>query len=399
MTARERLLAIVVGGLILIVGLNWGFVKYKSALTMRGNRLASLERDLQQKQEQQLLGARADRQMAEYLARSLPSNKEIAKGDYQKWLLSWVREFGVGSPDIDPLQSLPVQDSARETLYQQFSFRVTGTTTLPNFVDLLHAFYAKDYLHRIRLLNVSKNRSGDLSLTMTIDAVALASAAPDAEPPADESWRVSQLADNYRNSILNRNFFEPPNEIPSFQGREEIEAIVGETSSSPLASAFRDPEGHGIRFELGDDAPEFIRLDESSGSLKLSPDETGEFELLVRAIDDGYPSRTAEQRFTVKVNDPPPAPKQVVRPNFDDAKLTVLTALVEGRQGWTAWLTIRTQGKTEKLRVGDGFQIGSVEGKVVDVQSRYATIEVAGKRFDLRSGETLAEAAKRAGVE
>jgi len=194
---------------------------------------------------------------------------------------------------------------------------------------------------------------------------------------------------------MNRNFFEPPNGAPQYTGRPEIEAIVARDSPVPLT--FKDPEGHQIRYEFVETPPEFVRLDEPSGTLHIKSDEKREFQIQVRAIDDGYPRRTTEQTLTVKVVDPPPPP--VAPPPklaFDDATQTVLTALVQGRDEWTAWMHVRTRDTTLRLKVGDGFEIGSLKGKVVDVTPRYVTLEIDGRRFTLKPSGNLSEAAKRA---
>ncbi len=395
MTQRERTLAILVLGLLLVVGLYWGFSRYQKALQFRDNRIAALTEEQLKLQEQLLQGAYADRQLGEYVSRSLPSSPERAQSDYMNWLLGWVNEYDLADPDVDAQGIQMVQDSERQPLYQQLSFRVTGKADLPELIELLHGFYAKDYLHRIRELSVSQSRSDHLALTMIIDAVSLNAADADAPPPVDDSWRVGSNVAVYRDAILNRNFFAPPNQVPQFDGRPEIEAIVGETTEATLS--FKDPEGHDLSYELAEDSPDFARLDPASGSLQLAPAETGEYELLVRATDNGYPGRTAEQTLSVRVSEP--TPEEAPEPDFDDARLTFLTGLTEGRDGWMAWLKVRTRDETEHLRIGDGFQIGSVQGTVVAASSRYATIEAGGRRFDLKPGQSLAEAARDANSE
>jgi hypothetical protein len=118
--------------------------------------------------------------------------------------------------------------------------------------------------------------------------------------------------------------------------------------------------------------------------------------VLVRAIDSGYPSRSTEQRLTVRVVDPPPPPPEPEpKLAFDDSTQTVLTALVQGRNESTAWLNVRTKATTLKLRPGDQFEIGSLKGSVVEATPQFVTLEVEGRRFTLEPGDNLSEAAKR----
>lgn len=138
-------------------------------------------------------------------------------------------------------------------------------------------------------------------------------------------------------------------------------------------------------------------MDERSGTLRVKSDEKQEFQIRVKATDNGYPSRTSEQDLTVKVVDPPPPPTlEPPKLKFDDAKQTVLTALVHGRNEWTAWMHVRTRDKTLRLKVGDGFEIGSLKGDVIEVTPRYVMLEIEGRRFTLKPAGNLSEAAQRA---
>ncbi len=392
MTQRERFLAIGVGGLMLIIGLQWMFTKYRTSLRTRTTQITNLENQKQRLEEELLQGAYADRQMGEYLVRSLPSTNERALGDYSRWLLDLVQANGVTGADVDPTSS-----QAFGELYQRFSFRVSGKTTLPKVTELLHAFYAKDYLHRIREFNVRPNKvgqaSGEMIMELSIDAIALKAAAENVSPPLQPSWKVEPSVAAYRDGILQRNFFSPPNQPPTFAGNKSVDAIVGKETKMELK--FEDPEGHSVTYTLVGETPEFIEIDPSSGSLKINPSATGKHDLMVRATDNGFPSRSIEQPLTLSVNDPPPPPEpDKPKPEFDDAKQTVLTGLVQGRDDWTAWMNVRTRGETLKLRVGDSFEIGSLKGTVIEVTQRFALLEIDGRRFTLRPSGNLAEAAK-----
>ena len=110
MTQRERFLAIAVGGLMLAIGLQWAFTKHRTAVKQRTNLITNLEQQKQRLQEELLQGAYADRQMGEYLVRSLPSDAERAKSDYQKWLLDLVQANGISNAVVDPTTSIPMGD-------------------------------------------------------------------------------------------------------------------------------------------------------------------------------------------------------------------------------------------------------------------------------------------------
>jgi hypothetical protein len=392
MTQRERILSIAIAGLFLLIGLNWGFNKYRTAVKDRRNQIDNLTSKQQQLVESQLQGEYANRQMGAYIDRSLPGDIERAQSNYQQWLLNTVKANRLRSAFVDPTGSpVPVGD-----LYHKLSFRVSGSSDVPNFIDLLHEFYAKDYLHRIRSLELTPNRSGDFSVELTIDAIALMAAPKNAAEPPDTSWRVDADVAAYRDPILNRNLYEPPNQAPRYTGNKTLEAVVGR--DSPLPLTFKDPEDHRIEYSLAGEIPDFVSLDSRSGTLRVNSGEKGEFKVLVNVVDQGFPPQSTEQELLVKVVDPPPPPKPPEpKPEFDDASQTVLTALVQGGDDWTAWMNVRTRGKTLKLRVGDEFEIGSVKGKVVDVTARFVELEVEDdRRFTLKPAGILREAADRA---
>ncbi|QDT03270.1 hypothetical protein K227x_16520 [Rubripirellula lacrimiformis] len=388
MTQRERYLAILVGGLLVVGGVWWGFDKYRSAVKKRTNEITRLEQEQQRLTEQTLQGEYANRQMGEYMIRSLPGNLELAQGKYQQWLIGIVQDNNLIYPSVDPTPARPIGG-----MYHQLGFRVSGTTDIPNLIGLLHSFYAKDYLHRIRELAVRPSRQGGFTVEMTIDAAALMAVPNELIEPVDASWRVDGSLAAYRDPILDRNFFAPPNEAPRYQGNDVIEAIVGRETPSPLT--FKDTEGNKLTYELVEGPTEFVSLSGETGTLKINSPTKQEFPITVRATDNGYPARTSEQKLLVKVVDPPPPPKSAPeKPKFDDSTQTVLTALVQGRDEWMAWMHVRTRDQTLRLRVGDAFEIGTLKGEVVEVTPKFVMLEIDGRRFSLKPAGNLSEAAK-----
>jgi hypothetical protein len=402
MTQRERFLAMAVGGLFVVIAFQWGFNRYRDAVKFRDNRLAALQNEANTLNEKMLAGAYADRQMGEYMVRSLPSNPERAQSIYQSWLLGTVREAGLMDAGVDPVSDAPVGD-----LYHRYGFRVSGKTSLDGLVELLHDFYARDYLHRIRELSFGPSRTGELNVAMTIDVISLNNAAIDAKIPEGDSWRVAQSLDQTRESILNRNFFQPPNQPPVYEGDRTLVAVKGKETDVRLK--VKDPEGTSITYELEGELPEWASFQAESGTFTFNPpaapedgDGEGEtpsesrsepLEVVVRMTDTGYPRRQIEKTLLVKVEDPPP-PREPdpLPPKFDHATQTYLTALVQGRDDWTAWMNVRTRGETLKLRVGDSFEIGSMKGSVKSVSARVVLLEIDGKQYELRPSGKLSEA-------
>ncbi|TWT66380.1 hypothetical protein [Allorhodopirellula solitaria] len=414
MTQRERYLSIGIGGLFVLFALNWGFNQYRSAVSYRQGRLNSLASAADDLQVQWLAGTQAERQLGEYKARSLSSDPEVAKSSYQAWLLSMVGKLNIGDAVVDPISIAPFDE-----LYTQFGFRVSGKTDLKGVVDLVYAIQSRDQLHRIRQISFApvrkslsqvagqRQESTDaLSVVLMIDAIGLNIAEAQPAPPSEEpSWRITRSLEASRESILNRNFFQPPNQAPQFEGDTQMVAFRGKDNDLPLK--FSDPENNRVNVSVEGELPEWVRWDAESAKLVVSPpadpentdDSEGdapksieEFEVQIVATDDGYPHRQTTQSLMVKTQAPPPPPEApAAAPGFDDATQTFLTALVQGGDDWTAWMNVRTRGKTLKLKVGDEFEIGSIQGKVTGVTARRVTLEINGQSYELRPSGKLSD--------
>lgn len=403
MTNRERILSLVVGSLFLVVGVQWAFNQYRSALSFRQNRLNSLNSEAEAMQMRWLAGAEAERQLGEYKIRSLSSDSQVAQSSFQSWLLETAGEIGLIDAIVDPVSDIPVGE-----LYHRYGFRVSGKTDLSGLVDLVYAMEARDQLHRIRELNFAPVRKltrrgvaaeadseGLLGVVVVVDAISLTIAEESPPTPSDEpSWRIARSKEEYRKNILNRNFFEPPNQAPRYGGSEQLTATIGR--SDDIQFEFKDPEDDSIRVAIEGELPDWASWDEAAERLKVSPpmpaegESTESFKLKVIAMDDGYPSRETTQLVVVKTQLPPPPPKpEPPKPGFDDSTQTFLTALVQGRDDWRAWMSVRTRGKTLKLKVGDEFEIGSISGKVTKVTAKSVMLEIDGKPYELRPTETL----------
>jgi hypothetical protein len=392
MTPRERVLGIGVGSILALAGCQYVFMQYRSAVAARQTRVDALDQQILEAQEKLLQGAYADRMMGEYLVRSLPSDIEKARADYTRWLYEIITMVELRDASVSFTNTLPAGD-----LYKRHQFKLSGKTDQRGWVELMHLFYTKDYLHRISNLVVRPFREGGLFVDMTIDVIGLDAAQPDLAAPTATSPMVDSFA-TYADPILNRNFFSPPNQAPKFTTPSRLTATLGQSPN--LAVKAEDPEKDSVRYAIVGEAPEGLELDSRTGAIRWNPKAPGSYPLAVEAIDAGYPAQRVEQRFEIAVVNPPPPPPPAKEPEpapgFDDATQTVLTALVQGGGDWTAWMKVRTQGTTVKLRPGDKFEIGRLSGTVVDVNSRFVTLESEGRRFELRPAGNLAEAAKAA---
>lgn len=397
MTPREKILGFGVGGILVLAGCQFAWSKYRAAIAARESQIESLDQQILTANDRLIQGAYADRMMGEYLARSLPSDAETARADYTRWLYEIITLVNLSDAAVKYVNTIPVEaadSNPRASLYKRHGFKVSGRTDQRGWVELLYLFHSKDYLHRITEWSARPARDGTLAIDMTIDVIGLDAAASDSEPPSRLSPLIGEF-DNYADAILNRNFFSPPNQPPRFTSPTRMTVNLGETPRLEVIA--EDPEKGRLRYTLADDAPQGLNIDPRSGAIRWQPQGVGNYRFTVEVADDGYPIASSKQTFEVSVIEPPPPPPPTpTSPKFDDSTQTVLTALVQGGGDWTAWMKVRTQGTTLKLRPGDPFEIGSLTGSVVDVNARFVTLEIDGKRFELRPAGNLAEAARSA---
>lgn len=393
MTKREKILAGAVAAVVLILGLQYGFNKYRTAVKTRQDKIDNLDRQIADRKFRQLEGAMAQARMGNFIDRSLPGDLESARSEYLQFLTELVDEVELSGRSAKPISTTQFRD-----LYAQLGFKVSGSGNLEQLVKLLHVFHSKNYLHRIQRLDVRKDNAKGLVINMDVQALALNSAVSDAEPPKEPSPRVNPDIDYYRMAIMNRNPVAPPNQPPTYAAEKSPKAIVGQRMN--YTARFNDPdEGQKLTYSLVGDAPEGVRLDPNSGTISLMSEQVGEVELLVAVKDNGWPQMSAEQKIVFNVVDPPPPPaEEPAPPKFDEATQTYLTGLTQSRGRWMAMLHVRTrtEGETLKLFQGDPFEVGQLKGTVVEVTQKFAVLESEGERFVLSFDTSLADAKSNA---
>jgi hypothetical protein len=388
MTKREKVLAFAVFGILGIVLLQFGFVRYRAAIKKRENQIATLLDQVSDRTFRQMEGTMAEVRMNSFTARSLPSDVETARSIYTQYLT----ELGFGV-SLASYSAKYTGVAVAPGVYTQLNYSLQGEGNLSQLIELLHKFHSKNYLHRIVDLTVGKKIGGGLlTIKLEVQALALDDASTEATSPEEPAGRVNPELDYYRSPILNRNPLAPPNRPPSFAADKSPKAIVGEMMN--YAAKFNDPDsGQKLTYSIVGTPPEGIKLDASNGTISLKPDAVGELEVLISVTDDGWPRMTSEEKIVFKIVEPPPeeAPEPE-KPKFDEATQTFLTGLTQSRGRWMAMLHVRTKGETLKLLEGDEFEIGQLKGIVVEVTQKFAVIESDGERFVLTFDTSLADA-------
>ncbi len=391
MNQRERLLAIVVGsvGLLLAAWFAWSYVD--GQFRIRRTKIANLDKDVRTFQLQAMQGQQATKRLAEYEARSLPPNIEVARSLYQDWLLDEVSKAGLTEQEVQA----KTQQSEGD-LYVSQAYIVTGKGTLPQVVDLLHAFYSVDYLHRVRVLMLKPiPGTKQIDVTLNIDAVSVQDAPEATALHGRPSTRLAKpTKEDYYAAILGRNLMGTAKRPPSLSISGSKDVRINRSTELTAKASDPDPLDR-VTYRLVEAAAQDARLDPKSGRFTWIPKTLGKFKFVIEASDDGYPSQPARQELVLNVIDPPPEGPPPPRgfTGFDKAKFTVLTAVVDVSGVGEIWLHNRPDGKMLKLRVGDEFEIGSVKGTIETIGQTEFTFQSEGKLRKLQQGEVLHAAA------
>ncbi|MCH5373908.1 MAG: cadherin repeat domain-containing protein [Planctomycetes bacterium] len=393
MTQRERLLVAVVGVLILLGGTMYGFRYITKNISAKRSQIASLENQIQDKQLTLQVSRLAADRMRLYERRSLPADVEKARSLYQTWLLKSVTGVGFDEPDVNVVSS----QSSNRNLYHQLGFTLSGRGDLKQLVEFLHAFYQADYMHRIRRLHVKRIQgTKKLDISMAIEALSLPTATHlDGLSEFDSGRLAHGGLEEYLDKILARNLSGPPNHEPMVDSIGETRASTGSTVSIKLRA--RDPDRlDQLRYAMEAENLPGAQLDSRSGEFRWRPDKPGDYQVVFKVTDDGLPPKTQSQRVRITVTDPPPErPREPVvsKPSFDLARFAYVTAITETSGQREAWINLRTEAKTLRVREGDEFTIGEVPVTVKQIGT--ATIEleapVLERRFRVALGRSLAE--------
>jgi hypothetical protein len=385
--SRERLLALIVGCVAVLVA---GFFTYswvKGQFDRRARDITKLTSDIKKFERTAALGRTASSKISRYEQRSLPANADIARTRYQTWLVNEMESTGLIEPDV----KFGTAQGGEKDIYIKQNFTVDAIGTLPQVVDLLHSFYSVDWLHRITRLSLKPIKDSKLlGITMQIETLSLKKAnSIDKLDPIPSSRLALKSRDAYYDTIVGRNIFGPRNNEPKisisgsqdvFLGREVDLTIKGE-----------DPDWlDQVLLNLVESAAPDAKLDPVTGKFTWKPTAEGKYEFTVEGTDDGFPSKVStREKIVINVRPqgaPPPAAV------FDVAKFTMLTALLDLDGQGEVWLHVRPTGQMVTLHEGDRFEIGTVKGTVSQIGEHDFCFDFEGKRRKLYKGELLDEA-------
>ncbi len=397
LSPRERALALGAAAVLLFIVIGYvGWSVVGGWFEASDKQITDLQSEIKKQKLKQRQGKKAIAELHTFRERALPETPDVARSVYQKWLLERLAAVKLEEQVVAAGATHPIQK-----LGYELTFTAKGRGTLPQIVQLLDSLQRPDYLHRINSLKlkpVVKSKLFDVSITL--EALALEKADATAAMPAVTATRLAlSSAADYEAIICGRNIFGPANQPPALKAPSTQTAYLGKEYSYTLEAKDADALDR-VTYRL-ENPPTGLSIDPQTGKLRWQPKEKGKFEFTVLATDDGLPAKETSAKIVVNVTDPPPPPKPEIKPptppapkppSFDDAKYTILAGVTEVNDEREIWLLNRPKGELLKLRIGDKFKIGSLEGSVESIGLDDFIFLIGAEPRRLFKGETLEEA-------
>ncbi len=399
MTQRERFLAMGVGVVVGLFGVQYVVNSIRTSLQEKQDLVDAARAESDNMNRIATSGTIAARKLDQLRLKSLPTNREALVLQYNSWLTQCALDAGIVDIKITTPTGAASSSSlkvAKDPPYKAYKFSLTGECNTEQWLDFMARYYDADYLHSIQNLKVSM--PGTNWNKISLDSVVLSLKGADAaqKPTGKSSGRLAMSADDYKQIILSRNPFSPPNNPPSLAFTNDDEAAFDKVARGSRFERILKPtdfENHDVKLEIVDGAPEGLRL--SGKTISWTPSENGKYEFTIRATDSGLPSASREEKIVLTVVDPPkPQEPPPAPPKFDVATQAFVSAMLSGREGPEVWIRSRTEGKTLNLLEGADFEIGSIKAKVVGIKLNEDLIELEtdGLRWTIGMDTSLADA-------
>src|SRR4051812_18608473 len=101
MKEREKLLAIVIGGLLVLIMLGYGYGAVSDMFSSRQAQLKHLTDEVTAKEGKLNRGAAAPRKIKAWQEQSLPADAEFARTEYQNWLVGVADKVHLSGAEVE----------------------------------------------------------------------------------------------------------------------------------------------------------------------------------------------------------------------------------------------------------------------------------------------------------
>ena len=201
---RKYAMYIVLGAILLFYAAEWvvDTVLTKPLEDLQDKR-AGYQRKIDKGMKDLIQARTAAKRLKEYERRSLPSDTEVARSQYQDWLLGTAGT--VGLKDLTVNSSQPMN---RKGLFSVISYSVRAKGSLDQLTAFLFEFYSAGHLHQIRSISMTPmQKTGELDLSLTIEAASLPEADRKNTLTEERIDRLASASLDAYSPFAQRNFF------------------------------------------------------------------------------------------------------------------------------------------------------------------------------------------------
>ncbi len=387
MTPREKLLALLAGLTAVAVGLLYAGSSLYRSYSARQREISRLQSELQKNQLEIQRGIRIADQLDQRAQYALPLARDLARSLYQNWLVALASDHQLKQPQISVATSVPRVGG----VYEEHQFTLAGFADLEQLTRLLYDIQFAPILHAVRSLTIEPMRDQrELKFSITLAVVAMPNAPQRNQLPRGERIPDAPDLEEYLGPILSRNLFGPENQPPRLRVESRYVAYRGRPFE--LRPQAEDPDKiDSVRVEIDASKLPGARVGRSDGHLNWVPEALGEYTVVVRAVDNGFPTRESRQTVRIVVQDPPP-PQPVAgppAPSFNPARFAVVTGITSLNGQPQVWVSLRTEGRTVKVSPGEKFRVGPFEIELVSVDGKEVVFRSGDQTHVARLGESI----------
>ncbi|HEV3342723.1 MAG TPA: hypothetical protein VG125_20290 [Pirellulales bacterium] len=336
---RERILTLVVGSLLTFAAVLFGYNYVQSLFDERQTQIQNLDREISDKNAAVQRGTKANKKLAEWQHRSLPTDLVLARSLYKNWLAGLAERTRLAKADVTLGADVP-----KPGIYVKVPVSVRGQGTMEQVIQFLFDFYQADHLHYIRQLTLTPLAGND--------------AAPTPGTPGGQAGPPMPGGG-------------PTGGPGRFAGRGG-----GGGPGGPGGLGRGGPRTDGPKYELVL-AIEALSLPGGDRPDQLSDAKS---DRLAYTEVDAYRKTITERNFF--------SPYQPVVEN-DPAADTYVTAVVKKEGKYQVWISLRSSGKMLKLYEGETFDLGKEKATISRIDRGTVEIEAGGRRREVALGNNL----------
>ena len=395
LSSREKKLLIVIGALVPIAIVFLCVYQMTSSFKANNEQLDALKLEILNEEDREIEGMLAARRQTFYSNISLHPSDHIAGHDYQTWLNNAMIDSGLPENTTTPAASSKIR-SGNQTIGKRHVFKVKASGTLPQFNDFLCKFYQLDALHRINSMDLlphydaKKVRTDEIRITMDVEALSLKSGK---EHEGFEKFRTNLVnKEKDYQAILRRNIFGPANKKPILSASNKT-CTTGKSFSTSFTA--KDANKNDLlTFELIEKSIEEAKIDQISERrvrFEMPDVEPGKYSFKIKISDNGFPSKSSIEEFTVTVKEKRKPTEKVAErkedPEVDYIRLVKVTGITPDRDGkWRVWVSFGHSGENRRMTVGETFELGKKKYEVVSIDQDRATFAGDKKTFRAQLG-------------